>query len=129
MVQKRGEFRRSSFQKIGLIDKRTCAPNKQGGILVGLSKGKKLPVANISSKDAVSMSRLRGALKTLTGITTDPFLPYIDVDGWKPRFRLIDDRRNAAERAKAKAHHVAFDETRDFDDEDDEAGQYLREHE
>jgi hypothetical protein len=62
----------------------------------------------------------------LTGLSSDPFVAFNEADGWKPRFSLVDDRRNSEERAKRKAVHVPLDfEAPDFEDEDDEAGRFL----
>lgn len=121
-----GQYKRSSFQKIGLMGTRKNEPSQLGGILIGLSLGSKFPNGRKrENKHAASLSRLRDALKKLTGISSDPFYPFNDGDGWKPRFKLIDDRRNADERAKARAVHVPLDEARDFDEEDDAAGDWL----
>lgn len=115
-----------TFQEIGLMGKRKNAPNLLGEILIGLSRGMKYPKGKSpKNKDAAAISKLRHTLKKLTGLSTDPFLPINEGDGWKPRFKSTDDRRNADERAKSRAVHVSLDESRDFDDEDDEAGRFL----
>lgn len=121
-----GKKRMRSFLDLGLMGKRRLEPNQQGLILIGLSEGKKFPATrNLQNKDKAAISKLRNALVKLTGITTDPFLSFNVADGWKPRFKLIGDRRNADERAKARAQHVELDEARDFDDDDDDAGEWL----
>ena len=120
---------RSSFLAIGLLDKRARGPNVQGGILIGLATGKKFPTEKIQDKHKAAISRLRAALRHLTGISADPFQKYNPADGWRPRFKLIDDRRNADERAKAQAQHVPYDDTRDYQAEDDEAGEWLDQNE
>ena len=121
----------SSFQDIGLIGKRKLIPNQPGLILIALSKGGKFPKGkNPSAADTTAMSKLRRSLERLTGITADPFVKVNVGDGWKPRFKLVDDTRNADERAKAEAKHVQFVETRDYDDEDeskdDDASKWLK---
>ena len=124
-----GQFQRSSFQEIGLMGKRKHVPNHQGEILFRLSRDRKFPSGKRANKDSAAISRLGGALKALTGIDADPFYRFNEADGWKPRFKLIDDTRNADQRAKDRAIHVPFDETRDFEEEDDEGANFLREHE
>jgi hypothetical protein len=87
--------------------------------------GRKFPTENLQGKHKAAISRLRAALRRLTGISADPFRKYNPADGWRPRFQLIDDRRNAEERAKNQAQHVPYDDTRDYQAEDDEAGEWL----
>ena len=127
-------FKYSSFHKIGLMGARKHLPNKLGGILIGLSRREKFPVGKQPvNSDKTSLSYLRSALKELTGIESDPFYTFNEADGWKPRFALIDDRRNADERAKKGAMHTDIQdhdlssETNDFDDEDDLAQEWLNE--
>lgn len=121
-----GKYRNSSFQAIGLMGTRKNEPNLQGGILLGLSMGNKFPNARIlKGKDKTAISKLRSALAKLTHISGDPFFRFNEADGWKPRFRPIDDRKNADERAKATAKHVPLDEARDFDRENDDADEWL----
>lgn len=121
-----GERKRSSFQEIGLMGSRKNEPNQLGGILIGLSQKKKFPSGSRpEAKDATAISKLRNALEQLTDLTSDPFCPFNKAEGWKPRFKLIDDRRNADERAKERATHVSLDETRDYEDENDPAQGWL----
>lgn len=134
-----GEYKKSSFRKIGLMDERKNSPNWQGGILLGLSKGIKFPDGeHVANKDAAAMSKLRRALQKLTGLSLDPFSPFNPTDGWKPLFALIDDRSNADDRAKKRAVHVRHDDTRmekfcapkevdDYEREDDDAQRWLDE--
>jgi hypothetical protein len=118
--------KKMSFLDLGLIGKRKLEPNKLGGILIGLSKGERFPPSkNLEAKDKTAICKLRGALVRMTGISEDPFLPFNVTDGWKPRFELIDDRRNADERAKARAHHVYLDDTKDYEREGDDADNWI----
>jgi hypothetical protein len=118
--------KQSHFRDIGLMGLRKNATNNLGAILIALSRGAKFPTATKpANKDKTALSKLRSALEQLTGISSDPFYAFNEGDGWKPRFKLIDDRRNAHERAKERAIHVALDEARDFDSEDDTAGDWL----
>ena len=133
------------FNDIGLMGKAKKTPNNQGFILIGLSGGHKFPKnSKPEKKDTTAVSKIREALKSLTGISEDPFYPINDSDGWKPKFKLIDDRNNADVRAKQRAVHVSYQtvenyqaetkhydleddiEAKSFDDEDDEAGAIFR---
>lgn len=112
-----GKYIKSSFQKIGLMGTRKHEPNYLGGVLIGLSNENKFPTRkNASGSDKTNLSRLRCSLKNLTGITSDPFYKINEADGWTPRFTLIDDRKNAEERAKNEAKHVSYDEERNYED-------------
>jgi hypothetical protein len=136
-----GDIRkRSPFRDIGLMGKRKKIPNQQGGILIGLSEGRKLPKGTSPTpSESVAMSKLKDILEQLSGIPADDsFYPFIKDHSWKPRFELSDYRRNADDRAKKKAYHVSYDptkhgdiesgsETRDYDDDDDPAGNWLNE--
>ena len=125
----------SNFQKIDLMGSRKHEPNKQGAILIGLSEEKKYPPSSRSPTPAEkkAISLLRDALKQLTGLQDDPFYPYTDGDGWKPKFTLLDRRRSQDERAKQRARHESYDdsiygaEPPDFDREDDDAQKYIDE--
>jgi hypothetical protein len=120
------DHKRSSFQAIGLMGERKIGPNQRGEMLIGLSQKKKFPPGSRpEATDKTAISKLRNALKQLTGLTSDPFYPFNKADGWKPRFRLIDDRRNADERAKERAVHVPLVEARDFEYENDPAQDWL----
>jgi glycine cleavage system regulatory protein len=123
--------KKSSFQDIDLIGSRKNDSNKLGGILIGLSQSKKFPgIARPEAKDKTALSKLRKSLKKLTGISDDPFFPFNESDGWRPRFKLIDDRLNADERAKKEAKHLSdkyLPESSDFENENDDAGKWLQE--
>lgn len=120
-----GGIKWSSFLNIGLMGMRKNGPNNLGGILIGLSADMKYPTGNApSSSEKTAISKLRRALEKLTGITSDPFYPFSKDEGWKPRFKLIDDRKNADERAEREAKHVSFDEMMDSGMEDDDSAQY-----
>jgi len=126
------KFKQSTFQVIGLMGACKKKPNNLGGILIGLSHGKKYPGGRkATGAHKTAICKLRESLRQLTGLTKDPFIPFNAVDGWKPRFELIDDRLNADVRAKNRATTVTFDENRDIDtldyeDEDDDAANFLK---
>ncbi len=125
-----GNFKRASFMDIDLMGKRKLEPNLIGGILIGLSQKKKYPagiVAKPSPANKTAIAKLRRSLEKLTGISDDAFLPFNKADGYKPRFQLIDDRKNADNRAKNEAIHLnldALDQT--FDEENDDAGTFIK---
>lgn len=127
------KFQNSSFRKIGLMGDAQKSPNKQGGILIGLSQKKKFPIARtLIAADKTACSKLRESLFRLTGISDDPFYKYDPDQGWNPRFTLIDDRNNSDELLKKEAIHEQYDDdkhghvNKDFEDEDDEAGDFLK---
>lgn len=129
------QYKRSSFLDIGLMGKRKNEPNYLGGILIGLSNGEKYPPGQRPEpRNKTAISKLRNRLKKLTGITSDPFYEFNEGGGWKPRFKLLDDRRNAEERAKREAKHVPYNddmsdaETLYFEREDDDGQDYLDQH-
>jgi len=122
----KNNYQKSSFQKIGLLGTRKNHPNALGTLLLGLSQNKKFPVGReADGKSKTAIAKLRKCLVQLTGIAEDPFTPFNEADGWKPRFELIDDRKNADNRAKDNAIHVSLDEARDFEHEDDDAQDWL----
>ena len=138
-----GGWKRSSFLNIGLLDKRTRSSNMLAGILIGLSNKKKYPPNGVvQSSHKKNISGLRRSLEKLTGLSDDAFLPFNKNDGYMPRFTLIDDRRNADDRAKRNAVHVTDavlymddddpPETKDYDGygaSDDELGsKFLKKH-
>lgn len=128
---KDGRYKTSSFHDIGLMGIRKQTPSTRGRILIGLSEGKKFPIGSRpSAAHKTSISVIRAALKKLVPLhDEDPFYAYNPGDGWKPKFKLEDDRRNAAEREKNAAIHIALEpEARDFEDENDPAGQFLKNH-
>jgi len=104
------KWKRKSFFDIGLIDKSNNKPNMSGLILIGLSMKKKYPYHSSKSegKNKVAITRLRGSLRQLTGLLDDAFLTFNIADGYKPKFKLIDDRRNAEQRAEKEAIHEIF---------------------
>ena len=123
-------WKRSSFLDIGLMGKRKLVPNEQGIILIKLSNRIKYPAnGSVQGSQRTATSKLRRHLAKLTGLSVDPFLPFNKADGYKPRFTLIDDTRNAAERAKEEAVHVIYDDALQYESEKDEAGDWLKENE
>ena len=135
-----GNWKRSSFLDIGLIGKSKLIPNARGIILIDLSIGKKYPLNGVvQGSHRAAISRLGSAIRKLTGLVGVPFYEPNKADGYKPRFKLIDDRRNAVKRAKKEAAHVEFDddvhdmpEANDYDDygiSDSELGsKFLKDH-
>lgn len=115
----------ASFQDIGLMGRRKKMPNELGLLLIGLSEKKKYPSGKKSAnKHAAAISKLRSALRQLAGLPGEPFY-FNEGDGYKPRFTLIDDRKNADNRAKVNAQHDVFDETKNYKSENDAADDWL----
>lgn len=109
----KGKFKISTFANVGLTDKRKNEPNYQAGILINLAKKStyrnKYPLRNNpANNETTAISKLRNSLKELTGISSDPFLPFNGNDGWIPRFELEDDRENADIRAKKLAEKNTY---------------------
>ena len=128
---KDGKHRISYFHDIELMGANKKEPNALGETLVRLSMGKKFPdqvgESRPAKNDKTLISKIRNSLRQLVPLYDDPFAPYNPADGWKPNFKLIDDRRNADERAKKEAVHVSLDpETPDFEDENDDGGKWLK---
>jgi len=124
---KKGDWIKESFAKIGLLNKTTQQPNHSAGILIGLSVGEKYPPTGaIEGKHKTAISRLRNSLRKLTGIESEPFTEFNEADGWKPLFKLTDDRKNADNRAKKAALHEQYNDGINYDDEDDKAGKFIR---
>ena len=112
------------------MGKRKNEPNQSGLILMGLSVGHKFPNGpRPTSAEKTALSKLRAILKRIINIDDDPFYELNMADGWKPKFKLIDDRNNANNRAKQRATHVSYDDQRDtdrpFEDENDDAAKWL----
>jgi hypothetical protein len=124
---KKGKWVTSSFEEIGLLDRRSRSPNYLAAILIGLSAHKKFPKSiTATPKDKTAICRLRDSLVKLTGLDGDPFYPVNAADGWKPKFRLVDDRRNADKRARRSAKHQEYDDGKSFEDEKDAADEWLQ---
>ncbi len=98
-LHKEGRYSKHLFQDFDLMGRRKHLPNKIGRLLIWLSLKKPTStfLGGITRKD---ISLLREALRQLTGLTGDPFFPLIEKDNYIPRFRIIDDRRNADKRAR-----------------------------
>ncbi len=126
---KKGKFQSKPLSDVKLLNRKTNSPNNQALILLGLSHGKKFPSeASQTNANTTAISKLRTSLKILTGIDDDdPFKKFNENDGWKPRFALIDDRRNADERAKREAIHSTYDDGQDYGQEDDSTNKWIDE--
>jgi hypothetical protein len=127
-------YKRTSFVDIGLMGKRKLEPNKIANILIGLSKKLKYPPGTQTNPaDKTAVAKLRRSLEKLTGLSDDAFLPFNKTDGYKPRFILEDDRKNADKRAKKEAIHISIDrlsyETDElqFEEENDKNGRWIKE--
>jgi hypothetical protein len=125
----KGTCTKKSFVETGLLDKRKQQPNHLAGILLGLSIGEKFPpTKTLEGKHKTAICRLRNSLKNLTGINSEPFTRFNETDGWKPRFKLTDDRRNADNRAKKAAKNGQYNEGKGYKDEGDATAEWLDKH-
>ena len=122
--------REFSMFDLGLVDKRTNKPNVSGRALVRLSERRKYPLERTATgAEKNVMKKLRESLKSAANMNKNPFTTPNASDGWKPRFTLIDSRNAADVRARQRAIHVPYDDSRGYDQEHDAAGDFLREHE
>ncbi|MDI1308617.1 MAG: hypothetical protein PSV17_04180 [Methylotenera sp.] len=118
-----GTYIRVSFMDIGLMGKRKLEPNHLGVTLIVLSLRRKYPpTKTLEGKHKTIISKLKKSLIQLTKLSGDPFYKPNETDGYKPKFTIIDDRRNSDERAKKEAIHVHMDaKPKDFGDVYDDA--------
>ncbi len=106
-----GAFRRCSFFEAGLMDLRTNSPNSNGVTLIGLSEGLKYPKGRKALPvNRTAMAYLRAQIRSIVELPGNPFRPFNEADGWKPRFDLRDDRHTANSRAEKDTPHVSFDD-------------------
>lgn len=125
-----GNFRSMAYQDIGLMGRRKNDPNMLGGLLMCLAIGKRYPTTSRpTGAEKAKLSKLRSILVRITGIDGDPFFPITPDRGWTPRFTIIDDTRNAENRAKERVVFEEYDDTRNYEREDDEAQRWLDENE
>jgi hypothetical protein len=129
-VSARTVKKRFALSDFDLLDSRTGDMNQQAGLLLGFSKNKRLKNPNNST--CQKMSRLRKLLKKHLGLTDDPFASYNPSIGYEPHFIVIDNRQAADIRARNEAEKKTssfqddLENTSIFDDENDEAGEFLR---
>jgi len=136
------------FRDIDLMGVAKKSPNNLGIILIDMSRGGKYPAASSpKAKEKTAIAKIRRALKKFTGIKKDPFYNINESDGWRPKFTLADEQKNADLRAKKRAIRVDFNqgqrynninldqdayedsagyEERPYDDEDDMAAYWLK---
>ncbi len=120
-IEARGKSRTMTASSLGLCDKRTGALNRAGQTLETMQKG--VIPKNIKAP-AQAMKELRKIIKGLGIMDKDPFHPKRD--NWKPKFNLKDQIEEADKRAKERAIHEPYDETIQYDKEDDTAGEWLK---
>ena len=87
-----------SFTELDLLDKQSRGLNSQGRMLLDFAWGRNL---HGTSANAKTVSRLRAMFRNHLGIKSDPFDPK-DAK-WKPKFKVVDKRGAADERAKRDA--------------------------
>ena len=96
----RGISRRVAAAEFGLVNRKTGVLNSQGAVLVGLTTQRNLPY---TEPNKTKMSRIRALLKAHLGFDADPFDQYRASVGWLPRFKILDRRGAAEERAEKDA--------------------------
>jgi hypothetical protein len=99
-VSGRGVTRRIPLAALDLVDRRRGTLSRPGAVLLGMAQDKRLPRVE---KNVRLVSRLRGLFRKHLGIQSDPFEPYRENAGWIPRFRVLDKRGTADERARQAA--------------------------
>ena len=99
-ISARDTRKRVALATLELIDKRRGTLNRQGGILLGFAQNRMAPRNNKNSK---TVSRLRGSLRRCLGLHGDPFEDCKLGGGWQPRFRIVDKRGAADDRARREA--------------------------
>ena len=50
------------------------------------------------------------------------------MDGWQPRFKLIDGRKDSDDRARKETPHESYDDSQGYDYEDEDAARFLENH-
>ena len=139
-ISARDVRKRVVLATLGLIDKRNGELNLQGGILFRLARK---PMPPLNNNNAKRMSRLRLSLSDCLGLHGDPFEDCKLGGSWRPRFRIVDRRGAADDRARREAERRtesleqanergdqfadAADGIGSSDDEEDDAAEWLRE--
>ena len=137
-----------SLDWLELMNKTEGIPNVVFELLLKMAKGRK-----VSSKQKHLVSRLRRTLEEKFSLPGDPF-QFEEQRGYVPNLKIIDDRNAADERAKNEAVLTPYNDNidymgeakdlesssdsdelvnqddldKDYADENDSAGKYLREY-
>ena len=106
--------KRIHFRKINLMGIGKNEPNELGKLLLALSDLGSFPTNRRSKKFSTSLSKLRTVLRKLTGLRTDPFHDFHPVEGWKSRFRIVNDENNAEDRMMKRT--TTFDDALNNDE-------------
>ena len=138
---------RVSLERLDLMNRTKGKPNVAFDLLLKMAKRRK-----VSSKQKQSISRFRRTLEEKFKLPGDPF-QFEEQRRYVPNFKIIDDRNAADERAKNEAVFTTIDDNidyvgdmnglesssdsdelvnqddldKDYDHENDPAGEYLRE--
>jgi len=99
-IAARQQTTRVALAALDLVDRRQGQLNSLGAVLLGMAQGKKF---THSVPNATKMTRLRALMRKHLGLTGDPFLAYRESLGWQPRFKILDKRGAADERARRDA--------------------------
>jgi hypothetical protein len=118
------------LSEIGLLDRKTGHPNRQFQVLSDIAGGRAFGAGRtVTDKEKTCKSKLCKLLRAITGLTGDPFFDRNEVDGYQPRFVLVDSRGDANRRAIRNSYHEEFHDTKSYDNEDDPAAKWLAERE
>jgi len=108
-----GKSRTRDLEGTELCDKRKKKLRRSGLLLSGLAEQASIPPGknrNERNSRSKAVSILRSSLNKLSSLSGDPFYDHNPSDGWKPRFKVLDRRNAASERAEEKAEHQLYDE-------------------
>lgn len=78
-----------------LLDDRTKKLSKSGNILLNFASHASFTrrgAIQATTADKTFVSKLRSALRAFVGVSSDPFYPFSSGSGWRPRFRVEDQR-------------------------------------
>jgi hypothetical protein len=102
-VSARGATRRVAVAEFDLMNRRGGSLNSQGAVLLGMAQKKWL---TYTVPNATKIARLRKVLREHIGVNGDPFEKYKKGVGWVPRFKIVDKRGAADERAKREGERL-----------------------
>jgi hypothetical protein len=133
-ITARDVCRRYALAELGLIDRRTGDMNEQAQILLGyFAQKRKALISNEVTPQKIT--RIRNIFKIYLGLKDNPFEMYSSVHGYSPLFEIFDLRGSADERAKKEGFRKSISienlqvSNVSFEEESDEAGEWLKKHE
>jgi len=121
-IEARGTQRTVTCSELGLISRKDGLLNRAGKMLVALEQ-KTIP-KNIEAP-AQAMKELRKIFREIV-MDKEPFHPKRR--NWEPKFKLLDAIEAANKREADRAIHVPYDDKVQYDQENDQAGNFLKEY-